>query len=186
MKGNDVSLSGRIEIKFGWDVYSRQHSVGLFGGLFRRPAVDCDARAVFCGKNGKPLSDDLNKCSVYYGCRDLYGSAALHTGDNQTGGPGDSECIVIDLDRLPPEVDLIILTLDLFKEKKSVGAGKLQEAFVRVIDTESGQEVSRADIHRLNSDTKLVSAGRIQKKGDKWEFTSDGTAFNVKKIEDIF
>ena len=182
---NRETFNGMIDIRYGWDAYRRQYSGGLIRGLANRNvAIDCDARAIFCGKNGKPLSNDLNECSVYYANKTLFAAAAIHNGDNQTGGQGDSECIAVDLDSLPPEVNLIILTMDLFKEKKSIGVGKIQEAYVRLIDKETEEELTRVDIHHLSSDKKLVVGGRIQREENGWRFISDGTAYNEKSIED--
>ena len=41
----------KLEIRFNWDAYPRQRSVGLIGGLLTESTtIDCDACAVFCDK----------------------------------------------------------------------------------------------------------------------------------------
>lgn len=187
MSNKKVDLCGIIEVRFGWDAFPRQYSGGLLGGLAHRStAIDCDARAFFCGSNGKPLSDKMNECSVSYNNQTLYESAALHSGDNQTGGVENAECIVFELERIPAEVKQIVLTVDLFKEKKSIRSGKIQEAFVRLYNIDKNEELVSVDFHNLNSGTKLVVVGRIQRSDGGWTFLSDGEAYKMNDIEEFF
>lgn len=151
MRKDSVSVSGVVEARFGWNAFPRQHSGGLIGGLFdKEVSIDCDARTVFCNKDGSPISPRLEDCCLYYGNMTMFDGAAVHQGDNQTGGKGDDEIIMLDLDKLPAQVEQVILTLDLLKEKKRIGTGKIQEAFMRIIDMESGYECERIDYSHLN------------------------------------
>ena len=159
-----VYVSGKVEARFGWNAFPRQRSGGLIGGLFDSDtAIDCDARAVFCKEGGTPISSRMEECCLYYGNMTMFDGAAVHQGDNQSGGKGDDEIIVLDLNKLPAQVNQVILTLDLLKEKKRIGIGKIQEAFVRVVDQKSGDELAGDDISNLHSGSKMVIVGRIQR-----------------------
>ncbi len=181
----DKNISGTILAQFGWNAFSKQRSGGLISGILTgNSAIDCDARAIFCAKGGKPVSSNIKEACLCYDNADMFGSSAIHYGDNKTGGTGIAEQIQIDLDQIPESVDEIVFTLDLFKEKKKIGAGKIQESYIKIIDKTSGEELTRGEIRNLNSSAKLVAVGRLQRNGDRWAFISDGAAHSVDSIED--
>ena len=165
----------KICVKFGWDAFSKQYSGGLISGLLNKPmAIDCDGSAFFCDKAGRPVSEELDGCCVYYDNRSLFDSAALHGGDNKTGEGADDEEIAMDLDRMPPQVDRILLTLDMLKEKKKIGTGKIQNAFVRITDADSGEEICRCDLDGLGMGTRFVAAGMLRRGSSGWRFEALG------------
>lgn len=181
-----VCVSGVVEARFGWNAFPRQRSGGLIGGLFdKEVSIDCDARAVFCKEDGTPISSVTEECCLYYGNRTMFDGAAVHLGDNQVGGKGDDEVIVLDLNKLPVQAEQVILTLDIFKEKKRIGTGKIQEAFVRIVDQKSGDELARTDISNLYSGSKMVIAGRIQLNGDSWVFVHEGVSVQTTDMNDF-
>ena len=183
---NKCNLFGVIEARFGWNTFPRQKSFGLISGRFNSNiSIDCDAKAVFCKKDGTPISKELDGCCLYFGNEKMFDGAAVHLGDNQIGGSGDDETIKLDLEKMPPEVDLIILTLDLFKEKKRVAAGRIQEAFVRIVDSESGKELVRNVISNFYSGSKMIVVGRICRSEDGWQLVKDDLAIQVKNMNDF-
>lgn len=184
---NKVVLSGKIEARFGWDVFPRQYSGGLLSGLKKLPMeIDCDAGAVICGADGKPISSALNECFLNYAENNMFDSAILHHGDERSGLKEDDEIISIDLSRIPEAVKSIVLTLDLFKEKKRIGSGRINNAFVRITDTESGEEIARSDFSYLGAGTKLVAAGRLLRRDkNQWAFEPSEDAYTVKNIEEF-
>lgn len=93
---NTKTLSGMIEARFGWDAYPRQYSGGMISGLLQSKStnIDCDAGALLCGIDGKPLSTDVEKCFINYNVTSMYDSAIMHCGDNQTGSQDDDEIIL--------------------------------------------------------------------------------------------
>lgn len=179
----ECKVGGVIEARFGWNAFPKQYSGGLISGLVNKnTAIDCDSRAIFCGKDGKPISLDMKDCCVSYDNKSMFDNAVVHGGDNQTGG-NDAENITFDLDSIPSEVDHIILSLDLLKEKKKIGFGKIQEAYLRLYIKDNGKEITGADIGHLNSDTKIVVAGRLKRVNDEWCFAPDGTAYSSDSME---
>ena len=180
-----VSISGVVEARFGWNAFPRQRSGGLIGGLFdNEVSVDCDARAVFCKKDGSPISSKVEDCCLYYGNMNMFDGAAVHQGDNQTGGNGDDEIIVLDLNKLPTQVGQIILTLDLFKERKRIGNERIQEVFVRIVDKESNCEIDRVDVSHIHSGSKMIVLGAFQRNGTWWQLMKEGTQFRIGETND--
>ena len=182
-----VFLSGKIEARFGWDAFPKQYSGGLISGLrYSTTDVDCDAGALLCGDNGKPISSNPNECFLNYVVSNMFDSAILHHGDNQTGLKSDDEIITIDLLRIPESIKIIILTLDLFKEKKKNGNGKIHNTFVRIVNTESGGEVARNDFNHLGFGKKLVVVGKIIRiDSNQWFFDQAEESYSVKSIEEF-
>lgn len=178
--------SSKICVKFGWDAFSRQYSGGLISGLLNKPvATDCDGSAFFCDKEGRPVAEELSGCCVYYGNLSLFDSAVVHGGDNRTGMDLDDEEISLDLGRIPSEVDRILFTLDMLKEKKRIGTGKIQNAFVRLTDGESGDEICRCHFDGLGMGTKLIAAGVLQRSGDGWIFRFSGEPYAVNSRKEF-
>lgn len=173
--------SRKIEARFGWDVFPRQYSAGLIGGLLSGPtAVDCDARAFFCDRDGKPLAQHLS-----YATPSLFDGAALHGGDEQVGDKEDDEIITLDLPNIPDPVSGIILTLDLFKEKKPVRTGGFRSLFLRLTDSVTKEEIVRCDTNSLNSNRKLVVLGKLTRTGAGWEFSPAEESYAVKNIDEF-
>ena len=184
---NKVLISDRIEARFGWDVFPRQYSGGLIAGL-NNPLIeiDCDAGALLCGEDGKPISANKNECFLNYAVASMYDSVILHHGDNRTGFEKDDEIISIDLSKIPETITSIILTLDIFKEKKKIGFGKIQNTFVRIINSASGEEIARSDFNNLGVGTKLVVAGKIVRmKNGQWLFNPLAESYSVKNIDEF-
>ena len=171
--------SRKIEARFGWDVYPGQYSTGLICGLLSGPtAVDCDARAIFCDRNGKPLAQHIS-----YSTPSLFDGAAIHSGDNQAGDKEDDEIITLDLPNLPETVSSIILTLDLFKEKKPVKTGGFQSVFLRITDSMTKEEIARCDTTNLSSSCKLVVLGTLSRVDAGWAFRLAEKPYQVKDID---
>lgn len=182
-----IFLPDKIEARFGWDVFPRQYSGGLISGLRNSVTeIDCDAGVLLCGGDNKPVSPDVSECFLNYAVPDKFDSSILHHGDNQNGFKEDDEIISIDLPRIPETVKSISLTLDIYKEKKKIGTGKIQNTFVRIIDTESGEELARSDFNHLSAGTKLVVAGRITRTDrSQWLFEPATEAYSVKNVDEF-
>ena len=104
-KGQKISLvkpgsAGlkKIMVGLGWDEVEQKRR--LFAP--KPQDIDCDASAILCGKDGKIISTDVNKCCVYFGNLRHSSGAIVHQGDNLTGaGEGDDEQIMVDLPGVP-------------------------------------------------------------------------------------
>ena len=70
-------------------------------------------------------------------------------GDNLTGdGDDDDEQIVIDLNKIPPEYDSIVLAVNIYRaEDRHQHFGMIKNAFIRLVDANT----SKGNVH-LQSD----------------------------------
>ncbi len=162
-----------ITIGFGWDAYERQYSGGYFGGLAasrRKTAVDCDGSAEleFSSSAGEALPAPVR---VDYKNPSALEGAVRHNGDSRTGyAEGDDETIDIDIDRIPERVCAITLRLDMLKEKRrSMTFGRVQNAFLRIIDADRGEELLYRDL--TGAGERVLECGRLLRDPDgNWQY----------------
>ena len=84
-----------------------------------------------------------------------------HTGDNRTGnGDGDDEQIVVQLDRLPPAVQKIAVTVTIHgAQVRRQSFGQVGNALIRIANDETGRGAARFDLTENSStETAMVFA----------------------------
>lgn len=144
---------------------------------------DLDASALLISKNGKVRSDadfvfynqagdvttdgknfDPNRASVMY------------QGDNRTGsGDGDDEQIIVDLTRIPVDVEKVVFTVSIYDyEARQQTFGQVSNAFIRLVNHENDREVVRYDLTEDYAvETALVFA-ELYKLNGEWKFKAIG------------
>ena len=120
-KGQRVSLDNTMKLALvglGWDTnkYDGQED------------FDLDASAFLLGANGKLIRDED---FVFYNNLNGRDGAVVHTGDNRTGdGDGDDEVIIIDFEKLPPEIERIAICVTIDDaERKRQNFGQVSNAY---------------------------------------------------------
>lgn len=184
-KGGGASGAGlsRIMVGLGWDEAQT-------GGFFRRQTqdIDCDASAILIGSDGKLLSTNIKRTLVFYGNLSMFGGAIQHQGDNLTGaGDGDDEQIMVDINRIPPEVDRIVFVVNIYKaSERHQHFGMIKNAFIRLVDMGTNSELCRFNLSEgYNNMTGLV-AGEIYRKNGAWKFNAVGQPVrNADLVADI-
>lgn len=170
-KGQKVSLTKgnpglkNVVVGIGWDINAFDT-----GGDF-----DLDA-AAFCLTDSGRVSDSND--FVFYGNLVHPSGAVQHMGDNLTGaGDGDDEQIKIDLSKIPANITKIAL------QYPSMCRGKTQEfrtgsnAFVRIFNEVTGEEILRYDLGEDFSIETAVVFGELYKNGDEWKFNAIGSGY---------
>ena len=190
-KGQKVSLSkespglSRIIVGLGWDEAQPAQGKGFFGSLFAAPVqdFDCDASA-FVLENGRLLrSEDI----VYFGNLTHKSRAIQHMGDNITGGgDGDDEQIVIDLQRVPPQFDKIVIVVNIYQaHKRNQHFGMIRNAFMRVVNGANGQEMARYNLTDDYSGMTAMVFGEIYRHNGEWKFAAIGNGTRDGSISDL-
>lgn len=163
-KGNP-SLKNLI-IGLGWDVNQ------FDGGA----AFDLDAAAFMLDENGKaPNSEDF----VFYGNLKHKSGAVVHMGDNLTGeGDGDDEQIKVDLSKVPPNISKIAFTVTIYEaEQRRQNFGQVSNAYIRIGDETTNQEIIRYDLGEDFSIETAVVVGELYKNNGEWKFNAIGSGF---------
>ena len=171
-KGQKVSLTKdnpglkKVVVGLGWDVNAFDT-----GGDF-----DLDAAAFLLGDSGKVSnSGDF----VFYGNLSHASGSVVHQGDNLTGvGEGDDEQIKIDLSNVPDSVTKIAFTVTIYEaEARRQNFGQVSNAFIRIYNEESGEEMIRYDLGEDFSIETAALFGELYRNGSEWKFNAIGSGF---------
>lgn len=171
-KGQKIDLTKsnpglkKVVIGLGWDT---NHYDGGY-------EFDLDASAFLVGSNGK-VNNDLD--FIFYNNLTHSSGCVVHTGDNRTGeGDGDDEQIIIDFSVVPQEIDKIAITVTIHDAvARSQNFGQVSNAFVRVVNEETGSELIRYDLTEdFSVETALVFC-ELYRHGGEWKFSAVGSGF---------
>lgn len=171
-KGQKVSLTKnnpglkKLVVGLGWDVNSFDT-----GGDF-----DLDAAAFLLTDTGKvSRQEDF----VFFGnLKDPSGSVE-HLGDNLTGaGDGDDEQIKINLATVPANISRVVFTVTIYDaETRRQNFGQVNNAFIRIYNEESGEEMLRYDLGEDFSIETAAVFGELYKNNGEWKFNAIGSGY---------
>lgn len=171
-KGQKVSITkdnpglSKVVVGLGWDVNTFDT-----GGSF-----DLDTSAFLLtdtGKVSKP--EDF----VYFGNLNHPSGSVQHMGDNLTGdGDGDDEQIKINLSGIPAEITKIAFTVTIYEaETRNQNFGQVSNAFIRIYNEESGEELLRYDLGEDFSIETAAVFGELYKNNGEWKFNAIGSGY---------
>lgn len=171
-KGQKVDLTkgnpglSKLLVGLGWDVKR------FDGGS----DFDLDAAAFLLGASGKVGSDSD---FVFYGNLKHASGGVEHMGDNLTGsGDGDDEQIKIDLSVVPANVEKIAFTVTIYDaDVRNQNFGQVENAFIRVVNEASGEEIIRYDLGEDFSIETAVVVGELYRHSGEWKFNAIGSGF---------
>lgn len=171
-KGQKVSLTKdnpgltKVIVGLGWD--TNQFDTG---GDF-----DLDAAAFLLEDSGKvSKSEDF----VFYGNLNHLSGSVQHLGDNLTGeGDGDDEQIKIDLSKVPSNYSKIAFTVTIYEpEQRRQNFGMINNAFIRICNEVTGEELLRYDLGEDFSIETAVVFAELYKNGNEWKFNAIGSGY---------
>ncbi|MCD0165088.1 TerD family protein [Deinococcus sp. 12RED42] len=170
-KGGNISLSKqdanlqRILVGLGWDPRNTDGQ-----------AFDLDASAFLLTAAGRVRGD--HDFIFYNQLRSAEGSVE-HTGDNRTGvGDGDDESIRVDLTKVPAEIEKIAVAVTIDQaDARRQNFGQVGGAFIRILNEDTGQELTRYDLGEDFSTETAVIFGEIYRHGGEWKFRAVGQGF---------
>lgn len=163
-KGGRASVKiPRFTVGLGWDI--NDTSTGH--------DFDLDASAFMLGENGKLPADEF---FVFYNNLISPDEALVHTGDNLTGeGEGDDESIEIDLTKIDPRIKEICFVVTIHKaDERRQNFGQVRNAFIRIYNTDTGEEILRYDLDEDFSVETAVEFGSLYKRNGEWKFRAIG------------
>ncbi|MDI4644718.1 TerD family protein [Cohnella hashimotonis] len=171
-KGQKIDLTktnpglSKILVGLGWDTNKYD------GGK----DFDLDA-SIFClNEQGKTGSDtDF----IFYNNPKNANGSVEHTGDNRTGeGDGDDEKVKVDLAAVPAEVSKIAFCITIHDAvERSQNFGQVSNAFVRIVDEQSGAELIRYDLGEDFSIETAVVVGELYRNAGEWKFSAVGSGY---------
>ena len=172
-KGQKVDLTKgnpslkKVLIGLGWDV-------NKYDGGFD---FDLDAAAFLLGDNGKVSGDED---FVFYNNLKHASGSVEHMGDNLTGeGEGDDEEIKVDLAKVPANIEKIDFTVTIYDaEVRKQTFGQVSNAYIRVVDDTTGNELIRYDLGEDFSIETAVVVGELYRHNGEWKFNAIGSGFS--------
>lgn len=149
-----------INVGLGWDAKTGS------GDEF-----DLDAFAVLL-KAGKVYNS--NSIIFFNHKKDL---GLEHMGDNLTGaGDGDDETIKVYLDKVPADVDEIVLAVNIYEAaQRHERFGQVKNAFIRVYDAHTPAiQILKFDLTEDYSSKTGVLMGKLYRHEAEWKFEAIG------------
>ncbi len=172
-KGGNVSLTKAapnltsVTVGLGWQV--RQTSGADY---------DLDASAIVCDDRGKVLTDQY---FVFFNNLASPDGAVKHLGDNLVGGGGgDDEQIMVDLRALTPQAAKVVFAASIYEaETRRQTFGQVRDAFIRVVDSTTGSELTRFDLTEEASTETAMLFGELYRYGVEWKFRAVGQGYST-------
>jgi len=171
-KGQKVDLTKgnpnlkKVMVGLGWDTNKYD------GGK----DFDLDAAAFLLGENGK-VSNDMD--FIFYNNLKGAQGSVTHMGDNLTGeGEGDDEQVQVELDKVPASIHKIAFTVTIHDaEQRGQNFGMVSNAFIRIVNEETGQELIRYDLGEDFSMETAIVVGELYRHSGEWKFNAIGSGF---------
>lgn len=166
-KGQRVNVElQKFTIGLGWD--TNESDTGA--------DYDLDASAFILGENRKILSDEY---FVFYNNLKSPDGSVTHTGDNLTGeGDGDDESIRVDLSKINPKAVEICFVVTIHEaDERRQNFGQVRNSFIRIYNTETGEEIMKYELEEDFSIETSVEFGRLYKKNGQWKFEAIGVGY---------
>ncbi|BCB04122.1 TerD family protein [Bacillus sp. KH172YL63] len=157
----------RAVIGLGWDTNKYQ------GGH----DFDLDASAFLVDENDKCVND---QDFIFYNNLSHPSESVIHTGDNLTGeGDGDDEQLIVDFSKIPSYVHKIGITVTIHDaDARRQNFGQVSNAFVRLVDDASDNELLRFDLGEDFSIETAVVVCELYRHGNEWKFSAIGSGFS--------
>lgn len=172
VKGQRVDLTKgneglkKIIVGLGWDV-----------NKYDGDNFDMDASALLLSGNGKVRNaGDF----VYFNNTKHSSGSVIHMGDNLTGeGAGDDEQIVVDLSKVPEDVEKICFAVTIYDaDVRMQNFGMISNAYIRMLNKETNDELIRYDLGEDYSMETSMVLGELYRHNGEWKFNAVGAGYS--------
>lgn len=179
-KGQKISLEkeagGKLRtvvMGLGWDAREKK---GFLGFGSSAPEIDLDASCLLFDEQGELVDN------CWWQQLSSEDGSVQHTGDNRTGaGEGDDEQIIVNLDSVPPQVQTLLFTVNSFT---GVTFNEIENAFCRIFNQSTGQEIARYELSCNGNHTAMIMAKVYRHKGE-WKMHAIGENAHGSTFEDL-
>ncbi|WML47151.1 TerD family protein [Neobacillus sp. PS3-34] len=137
---------------------------------------DLDASAFLLGEAGKVQSDlDF----IFYNNPNGGNGSVIYSGDNRIGsGQRDDEQIRINLSLVPPSIHRIAFTITIHDaQMKNQSFGQISDAYVRVFNEQTNEELLRFDLGRDFTVETAIVAAELYRHNGEWKFNAIASGF---------
>lgn len=166
-KGQRISMEKtlrKVGVGLGWDPNAN-------GG----EDFDLDASAFMLDSNKKTPTDSF---FIYYNNPISKDGAVASSGDDRTGGnsaDGDDETLTVNLDDVDASIQEIVFVASIYEaEKRRQNFGQVRNAYIRIYNAETNEEIVRYDLEEDFSIETVVEFGRLYRRNKEWRFEAMG------------
>lgn len=174
VKGQNTPLNSgltKVRVGLGWDP---RVEPGI--------EFDLDASAFMLGANSKVRSDaDF----IFFNQLEAKDGSVKHLGDNRTGeGEGDDEQIVVDLKKVPADVERVIFTVTIYEAaKRGQNFGMVANSFIRLVDMKTNEELARFDLGEDACVNMALVFGELYRRNGAWKFRALGQGYDYELLQ---
>lgn len=171
-KGQKVDLTKtnpgltKLVAGLGWDVnkYDGGHD------------FDLDASVFLLDANGKVSN---GQDFIFYNNTTGANGAVIHSGDNLTGdGDGDDESVSIAIKDIPESIQKVAFAVTIHDaEARNQNFGMVSNAFIRILNAETNEELIRYDLGEDFSIETAVVVGELYRHNGEWKFNAIGSGY---------
>jgi len=147
-----------LRVAAGWDAKQ-----------FDDETIDIDLSCFLLNKDGVTREDaDF----VFYNNLKSADMAVRHLGDNREGfGEGDDEAIIVDISNISYDIYKIVFVASIYlADERKQDFTRVDNAFVRVVNEETEDEMARDDMTERFEDTRAVIFSELERVGSEWHF----------------
>ncbi|WP_377476914.1 MAG: pentapeptide repeat-containing protein [Microcoleus anatoxicus] len=171
-KGERFNLSqevpnfNKLAIALGWQVSQTAQN------------CDIDASVFMLAADGR-IPDE--KYFVFYNNLTSPDGAVRHSGDSATGQiEGDDETVYVDLSKINAAIQEIVFVVTIHEgQEKHQSFSQVTNAFIRLYNSETGNELVRYNLNQIFSQETALEFGRLYRKNDEWRFQAVGQGYNA-------
>jgi tellurium resistance protein TerD len=173
-KGGEVSLSkeapglAQVQVGLGWDP------------IMTSKSADLDLSLFLLNSKGK-VSQDLD--FIFYNNKFSADGSVEGPDDDRTGGTSDGdddEVAKINLGLVSAHVETITIAATIHGAAGNIeNFGEVENAYIRVVNEESGEEIVRYDLTGDYSRNNGVVLGEIYRSGATWSFRAIGDGYSA-------
>ncbi|MEG3976777.1 pentapeptide repeat-containing protein [Microcoleus sp. herbarium8] len=171
-KGDRFNLSKeapdfkKVAIALGWQVSQTAQN------------CDIDASVFMLGADGR-IPDE--KYFVFYNNLTSPDGAVRHSGDSRNGQiEGDDETVYLDLSKINSAIQEIVFVVTIHEgQVKNQSFSQVTNAFIRLYNSETGNELVRYNLNQIFSQETALEFGRLYRKNGEWRFHAVGQGYNA-------
>ncbi len=179
-KGQRISLEkeagtslSKVTMGLGWDTVKKG---GFFGFGGSAPQIDLDASCVMFDAQGRQVD------VVWFRQLRSRDGSIVHTGDNRTGaGDGDDEQIIVDLARLPSNVQSLVFTVNSFTGQNF---SQVENAFCRIFNAADSKEIARYNLSVQGNHTAQIMA-KLYRHDGQWKMHAIGENGSGRTFDEL-
>ncbi|MDT4951354.1 MAG: hypothetical protein QOJ37_3949, partial [Pseudonocardiales bacterium] len=141
-----------------------------------RSDIDLDASVIAFDAAGEKLA------IVWYMHTNEFYGALQHTGDNRKGGYGDVEQILVDLHRMPMNVDSLIFTINSFRGHTFTD---IAQAYCAVQNVDDGEVLVRFDLSDTQPSTAVLMTELRRGAQGMWQMRAIGEYHDCRTVKKL-